>query len=176
MSANATARSKSSTRPVIGERPGASCRLRRTARGASVRTVFQGGESGVNSQPSFNQRLRTLTVHGSGFERDRLEQKGRQMATVGLATWLLQDRLVDAAGLLRLMPRLSATVRTARPLGVGRPRSIHRPAFAHLGGRGVHPGDALADKALNRADRFAVNGRDDGYRGAASAEIGRAHV
>src|SRR5262245_45787463 len=158
MSANATARSKSSTRPVIGERPGASCRLRRTARGASVRTVFPGGEWGVNSQPSFNQRLRALAVHGSGFERDRLEQKGRQMATVGLASWLLQDRLM-----------LPAPVRSARALGVGRPRSVYRPAFARLGGRGVHPGDALADEALNRADCLAVNGRDDCYRGAASA-------
>src|SRR5262245_65034184 len=91
------------------------------------------------------------------------------MATAGLANRLLQDRLMGAAGLLRLMPRLSATVQTARALGVGRPRSVHRPAFARLGGRGVHPGDALADEALNRADCLAVNGRDDCYRGAASA-------
>lgn len=91
------------------------------------------------------------------------------MAAVELPNWLLQDRLVGAAGLFRLMPGLSAPVRRVRTLAVGRPGSVHRPAFARLGGWGLHPGDALAGEALNRADRLAVNGRDDRYRGAAAA-------
>src|SRR5262245_16998684 len=91
------------------------------------------------------------------------------MAAVGLPNRLLKGRLMGAAALLRLMPGLSAPVRRVRALPVGRPGPVHRRAFAHLGGRGLHPGDALAGESLNRADRLAINGRDDRYRGAAAA-------
>src|SRR5262245_54982697 len=91
------------------------------------------------------------------------------MAAVGLPNRLLKRRLIGEAADLRLMPRLWAAVRRVRGLPVGWPGPVHRRAFAHLGGWGLHPRDALAGEALNRAGRLAINGRDDRYRGAAAA-------
>ena len=104
----------------------------------------------------------------------------RLLARAG--AWPARDRfvLVAAAARLAVIAALVAAVavrRAARPLPRWRPPRCATLRFAAGGSsrrRGsvagaAHPGDGLADQLLDRVDRLAVDGRDDGDGGAAQA-------
>jgi hypothetical protein len=49
-----------------------------------TKTVFEGGESGVNLEPGHVRQGCEAGAAPSGFDRDRPQQKGRQMAGFAL--------------------------------------------------------------------------------------------
>ena len=126
----------------------------------------------------------------SGFDRNRPEQEGRQMAAgrasslVGFGCGAGRARLAPVrcgcergwgAACARLPDRRGSCGRTVaarrgadapRAAAVA-PRSPSAPSRLAASRRGlVHPRDGLADQLLDGADRLAVDRRDDGDGGA----------